>query len=49
MGIVLSGPHIPFIEIDGRTVQEPSRDWDENGKKSTDAKAMSIFFCGINC
>ena len=48
--IIVSGPHIPSILVNGISIPKLEEDWDENDIKQSEinAKAMNLLYCALD-
>ena len=48
--VILKGPYILMVKIDGMDVPKPEEDWDEHDMKMDElnAKAMNFLYCALD-
>ncbi|WP_374695496.1 hypothetical protein ACEW7V_00205 [Areca yellow leaf disease phytoplasma] len=48
--VILKGPHIPIIKVDGMDIPKPEEDWDDHDMKmgELNAKAMNLLYCALD-
>ena len=48
--VILKGPQIPLIKVDGIDIPKPEEDWDDNDMKlgELNAKAMNVLYCALD-
>ena len=48
--IITSGPYCPIKTIDGISILNPEREWNDQDKKSAqlNAKAMNVLYCALD-
>ena len=48
--VIMKGPYIPTINVDGVDMPKPEEDWDDQEMKKGElnAKAMNLLYCAID-
>ena len=48
--VIMKGPYIPTINVDGVDIPKPEEDWDDQEMKKGElnAKAMNLLYCALD-